>query len=71
MDMDPHLNLREILRFYWDFPKNLKVVPSLKLTARPWIGLSNRKGSYSNHPFVGVNLLLVSGRVNRPHGASK
>ena len=27
------------------------------------IGLPNRKGSYSNHPFSGVNSLLVSGRV--------
>ena len=26
MDMDPHLNLREILRFYWVFPKSLQVV---------------------------------------------
>ena len=25
------------------------------------IGLPNRKGSYSNHPFSGANLLLVSG----------
>ena len=30
------------------------------------IGLLNRKGSYSNHPFLGANLLLVSGRVIYP-----
>ena len=40
------------------------LLPSLKLTAR---ALENRPGpkrkrSYSNHPFSGGNLLLVSGR---------
>ena len=41
------------------------IAPSLKLTAkapenRP---KPNRKGSHSNHPFLGPNWLLVSGRV--------
>ena len=39
------------------------VLPSLKLTCSPLkIGLPNRKGSYSNHPFLGT--MLVSGRVS-------
>jgi len=43
-----------------------KVIPSLKLTAG--LHLKNRvkpkwKGSYSNHPFSGANLLLVLGRL--------
>ena len=37
---------------------------SLKLTKTPLkIGHPNRKQSYSNHPFSGAKLLLVSGRV--------
>ena len=36
-------------------------IPSLKLTFSPLkIGLPNRKGLYSNHPFVGAMLVLGS-----------
>ena len=38
-------------------------LPSLKLTWQLKIGHPKRKQSYSNHPFSGANLLLVSGRV--------
>ena len=40
---------------YWS------LIPSLKLTWPLKIGLPNRKGLYSNHPFLGA--MLVSGRV--------
>ena len=47
---------------------SFQILPSLKLTAnapenRP--GPKRKLNSFSNHPFLGANLLLVSGRVYR------
>ena len=44
--------------------QNLGSIPSQKPNSSPLkIGHPKRKQSYSNHPFSGVNSLLVSGRV--------